>query len=126
MTEILLHKLTIVATNLSILSLSIVLMVDHYRANYGYAKLEHVVSRLVWWLSIRGLFLLCALVSDMQWTTWAFLHVILDARRFRIFGAFSLLPMFFAQIIYANEWKSYWSVIKPIYITLCVLFVHCN
>ena len=95
MTEILLHKLTIVATNLSILSFLIVLMVDHYRANYNmqsWSTLFHVLC--VVWLSIRGLFWLCALVSDMQWTTWAFhtLYWMPDAFEF---GAFSLLPMFF-------------------------------
>ena len=60
-------------------------------------------------------------MSDIEWTTWAFhtLYWMPDAFEF---GAFSLLPMFFAQIIYANEWKSYWSVIKPIYITfMCTI-----
>ncbi len=122
MTEILFHKLTIVATNFGILSFLVVLMMDHYRANYNmqsWSTLFHILC--VVWLSIRGLFWLCTLVSDIEWTTWAFhtLYWMPDAFEF---GAFSLLPMFFAQIIYANEWKSYWSIIKPIYITsMCTI-----
>ena len=109
------------ATNLSILSFLIVLMMDHYRANYN-MQMEHVVSYLVCGMvEHSGSVLVVYPRVRCEWTSWAFHTLYWMPDAFEI-GAFSLLPMFFAQIIYANEWKSYWSFIKPIYITfMCTI-----
>jgi hypothetical protein len=122
---ILINKVILLTSNFVLLTYLVMLMMNHYRANYNmrsWSTLFHILC--VAWLSIRGLFWLWTVVSVTEWSAIAFHSLYWMPNAFE-FAAFSLLPMFFAQLIYAAEWKKYWKVVKPIYIificTICVL-----
>lgn len=120
---ILYNKTILVLSNFGVLVFLLMLMLDHYRGGYNmqsWSTLFHFFC--VMWLVFRGLFWLCTMVSDAEWSAMQFHSLYWLPNAFE-FAAFSLLPMFFAQLIYANEWKKYWKVIKPIYIVfICTIF----
>ena len=101
----------------------LMLMLDHYSANYNmqsWSTLFHCFC--VVWLIFRGLFWLCTIVSDEAWSAMQF-HTLYWLPNAFEFAAFSLLPMFFAQLLYTQIWKKYSKVINPIYIFfICTIF----
>lgn len=122
-TAILYNKTFLVLSNFGVLVFLLMLMLDHYRGGYNmqsWSTLFHFFC--VMWLIFRGLFWLCTMVSDTEWSAMQFHSLYWLPNAFE-FAAFSLLPMFFAQLVYANEWKKYWKIIKPIYIVfMCSIF----
>ena len=120
---ILYNKTFLVLSNFGVLVFLLMLMLDHYRGGYNmqsWSTLFHFFC--VMWLIFRGLFWLCTMVSDTEWSAMQFHSLYWLPNAFE-FAAFSLLPMFFAQLVYANEWKKYWKIIKPIYIVfMCSIF----
>ncbi len=97
----------------------------HYRANFNMQSWSTVFHLLcVTWLSIRGVFWLYTLVSTQEWNNMTF-HILYWLPNAFEFAAFAIIPMFFAQILYAETWRRYWSYIKPTYVlmifTICIL-----
>ena len=108
-------KLLLAFTNFSVLSYLIVLMLDHYNSHYdmkSWASIFHFFCSA--WLLIRGAFWLSAITSVIRWTALNFYLLYWMPTPFE-FGGFLLLPLYFAQILYTQEWNTYWKYIQPIY-----------
>jgi hypothetical protein len=118
--EVLLLKILLLLTNFTILTYLLVLMINHHKSNFdkkSWAFLFHVLTFS--WLTIRGVFWISTLTSLMKWTTTNF-YLLYWMPTPLEFGAFMLLPLYFAQILYPVEWKKYWRFIRPVYFGLTV------
>lgn len=114
----LLFKVLLLGTNFSILSYLLWLIIQHYRSSYdkkSWASLFHLFSFS--WLLVRGIFWISTLASLMKWSSATFFMLYWMPTPLE-FGAFMLLPLFFAQILYPDEWKAYWGYARPIYFTV--------
>jgi len=113
-------KLILVLTNFSILSFVVVLIIDHYNAHHNitsYSSIFHIMTFL--WLTIRGIFWLLTLTTTENWKAFTFYFLYWMPNPLE-FGSFMLLPLFFAQIIYPNDFDAYWKHIKPLYISVLI------
>jgi hypothetical protein len=113
-------KLSLVVTNFAILSFLLVLIIDHFNSSYdvrSFSSVFHVLCFL--WLSVRGVFWLSTMTSSVAWTSadYFFLYWMPTPLEF---GSFLLLPLYFAQVLYPTEWKSYWRLLRPLYILVIV------
>lgn len=93
-------KMILVLTNFSLLSFLIMLMVDHYNSHYNvesWSSAYHILSLL--WLSIRGAFWFCTVISISPWSPWKFYALYWMANPVE-FASFMLLPLFFSQVLY--------------------------
>lgn len=109
-------KTLLVCTNFSILSFLLFLMIDHMKASYNilsWSSAFHILC--ICWLIMRGAFWLLTIISDGSWTNVTFYSLYWMPHPFQ-FGAFMLLPLFFAQVIYPIEWRAYWHFVRPMYI----------
>ena len=116
-------KIGLVVTNFSMLSFLIVLIVDHYKSNnnvLSWSSYFHVLCLL--WLFIRGAFWLRTVTSTSVWGEFSFYSLYWLPNPIQ-FGSFMLLPLFFTQILYPDEWKRYWVYVRPLYylILLCLV-----
>ena len=108
-------KLILVLTNFSILAFVLVLIFDHLCANNNlksWALLFHILCFL--WLCFRGMFWLTTMTATASWGSadYFFLYWMPTPIEF---GAFMVLPLYFAQVLYPDKWKSLWGWIQPIY-----------
>jgi hypothetical protein len=111
-------KLILVLTNFSILSFLAVLIIEHFNSNSNIKSWSSVFHILCFcWLTIRGVFWLCTMTSNERWTAASFFFLYWIPTPLE-FGSFMLLPLYFAQVLYRNQWKSYSKLIRPIYILL--------
>lgn len=109
-------KTLLVMTNFSILSFLAIFMMDHVKANYNIMSWSSVFHILcICWLIMRGLFWLFTITSEDNWTNVTFYTLYWMPHPFQ-FGAFMLLPLFFAQVVYPTIWRTYWTLIRPMYI----------
>lgn len=116
-------KILLIATNVALLSFVVLLLVDHCLASHkltSWASIFHILTCC--WLAIRGSFWISTLTSSQTWDAFSF-YILYWIPNPIEFGSFMLLPLFFAQIIYPNEWQRYWACICPVYTTLIVSFV---
>lgn len=96
------------------------LVIHHYQSNYdkkSWAFLFHILTFL--WLVFRGFFWLSTLTSLMKWSSAIFFVLYWMPTPIE-FGAFMLLPLYFAQILYPDEWKKYWIYARPVYFGLTI------
>lgn len=111
-------KICLVCTNFSILSFLLILVLEHAKANYNllsWSTAFHAMS--ICWLTMRGCFWLFTISSVGAWSNVAFYSLYWMPHPFQ-FGAFMLLPLFFAQVAYPQEWRTYWAFGRPVYILL--------
>jgi hypothetical protein len=116
-------KLALVITNYAMLSFLIVLIVDHYNSNNNFmswSSLFHLICML--WLFIRGAFWLCTITSTSSWGVFSFYSLYWLPNPLQ-FGSFMLLPLFFAQILYPDEWKRHWIFVRPLYYLFLIFLV---
>lgn len=115
----LLLKTLLVATNFSILTYLLVLMMNHYNANYDMKSWGFIFHILTFsWLIIRGAFWVATMTS-MKWTAISFYLLYWSPTPLE-FAAFMILPLYFSQVIYRYEWTRYWSIVRPIYFSAIV------
>lgn len=113
-------KVGLVLTNFSLLAQLLVLLINHYSLHYNmfsWASIFHYLT--VAWLLIRGAFWISTLFASMQWTAISFYLLYWMPTPFE-FGAFMILPLYFAQILYPQEWTKYWPYCRPGYFGLIV------
>jgi hypothetical protein len=118
--EILLFKDLLLITNFSILAYVLLLVIHHYQSNYdkkSWAFLFHILTFL--WLLLRGVFWISTLTSFMKWSSTTF-FVLYWVPTPLEFGAYMLLPLYFAQILYPEEWKDYWPYVRPVYFVFTI------
>lgn len=116
---LLLLKSLLVATNFALLTYLLVLMISHYNSNYNIRSWGFIFHTLTFgWLILRGAFWI-ATISSMKWTAVTFYLLYWTPTPLE-FGAFMVLPLYFAQVIYRDEWKKYWNVVRPIYFSTIV------
>jgi hypothetical protein len=113
--QILFFKTVLLVTNFSILTYLSVLIHKHYQSSYdkkSWAAIFHIFTFA--WLLIRGFFWISTLTSLMKWSSATFFLLYWMPTPLE-FGAFMLLPLYFAQILYPEEWKKYWIFVRPVY-----------
>lgn len=113
--EFLIFKVLLLISNFAVLTYLLMIVIQHYQSNYdrkSWAFLFHILSFM--WLLIRGIFWLATLTSFMKWSSTTFFVLYWMPTPLE-FGAFMLLPLYFAQILYPAEWKKYWSYVRPVY-----------
>ncbi len=103
-------KVILTLMNFGILSFLIMLMVDHYNANYSlmsWSSCFHILS--LSWLSIKGVFWLLTITSDYEWEAIQF-YILYWLPAPLEFGSYMLVPLFFGQVLYPDLWAahSYW------------------
>jgi hypothetical protein len=116
--EIALLKCFLVLVNFYLLTNLLILIINHYNFQYNmksWGSIFHFLSLI--WLLIRGSFWISTLSTTMRWTTWNFYLLYWMPTPFE-FGAFLILPLYFAQILYPEQWNKYWKYIRPIYFGL--------
>eukprot|EP01041_Mallomonas_annulata_P005440 gene5440-10912_t len=105
-------------TNFGLLCFLVMLMIDHYASNYNlmsWSTVFHVLCFL--WLSLRGIFWFLTITAIAKWGNSTF-YILYWVPCPLEFGSFLLLPLFFAQILYPKEWKTYWSYVCSIYMAV--------
>lgn len=113
-------KVTLACTNFALLCFQIILMVDHYASNYNLKSWSTVFHVLCFsWLSLRGAFWFLTLIASSKWGNSLF-YLLYWVPCPLQFGSFLLLPLFFAQILYPKEWRTYWAYVCSIYITVVI------
>lgn len=109
-------KLTLLLLNFGILGFLLILIADHCSARYNvysWSFFFQVISAV--WLILRGMFWLLTVVSITTWDSITFFMLYWLPNPLQ-FGAFFLLPLFFGQILYPNNWKENWSFWRIIYV----------
>lgn len=112
-------KLILIITNFAILSFLVLLMIDHYNSQYNRKSFAFIFHLLCFiWLCIRGVFWLST-ITISGWTSlnYYFLYWMPIPLEF---GSFLLLPLYFAHVLYPNELKSYWGVLRLTYIIVII------
>ena len=111
-------KIFLVCTNFTILSFLLILVLDHVKANYNLLSWSCAFHTMcICWLVMRGVFWLFTISSVGAWSNVAFYSLYWMPHPFQ-FGAFMLLPLFFAQVAYPQEWRIYWAFGRPAYVLL--------
>lgn len=113
-------KILLVLSDVSLLVYLGVLIYQHiYWHNNlkSFAFTFHILCLV--WLFFRGLFWISTLTNELPWTdaSYYFLYwmpVPLE------FGSFLLLPLYFARVLYPDEWKEYRGLLRPIYVVIIV------
>ena len=111
-----LFKTALVCTNLAILSFLTILIVEHVKANHNilsWSSAFHILCMC--WLTMRGIFWFFTISSDGSWSNVTFYTLYWMPHPFQ-FGAFMLLPLFFAQVVYPTVWQNYWAYVRPVYV----------
>jgi len=109
-------KTALVCTNFSILSFLSILILEHLKANHNilsWSSAFHILC--LCWLVMRGVFWFFTISSDGNWSNVTFYTLYWMPHPFQ-FGAFMLLPLFFAQVVYPVVWQAYWVYVRPAYI----------
>lgn len=105
------------------LSFLIFLMIDHYNSNnnlLSWSSSFHCLCLV--WLGIRGAFWLRTVTSSASWGVFSFYTLYWLPNPIQ-FGSFMLLPLFFTQILYPEDWKKYWVIVRPVYYIFLILLV---
>lgn len=113
-------KLLLVLTNFFLTSFLLILTCDHLYSHddiQSWGFIFHVLS--LSWLSIRGIFWLATIVPIVKWTTLSF-YLLYWMPAPLEFAAFMLLPLYFTQILYPDEWKKHWNNVRPFYFSFIV------
>jgi hypothetical protein len=113
-------KILLVASNFYLLTNLLMLVINHFHLAYdmkSWASIFHFLTLI--WLLIRGAFWVTTIFASMRWTALSFYLLYWMPTPFE-FGAFLILPLYFAQILYPIEWRNYWPYIRPIYCGLVV------
>jgi len=98
-------------------------MIDHYNSNnnlLSWSSSFHFLCLI--WLGIRGAFWLRTVTSSGSWGVFSFYTLYWLPNPIQ-FGSFMLLPLFFTQILYPEEWKKYWVMVRPVYYIFLLLLV---
>ena len=109
-------KLLLVMTNCGVLFCLVAMIVNHIRCQYNLKSFSFLFYMLSFvWLLIRGIFWISTLTSSVEWTSaqYYFLYWMPVPIEF---GSFMLLPLYFVQVIYPEEWKTYYSTGRRLYI----------
>lgn len=117
------YKIALVVTNYSILSFLVLLMFDHYKSNFNvfsWSSCFHFLCLL--WLLIRGAFWLRTVTSTSSWGVFSFYCLYWLPNPIQ-FASFLLIPLFFTQILYPEEWKKYWVYVRPVYYFILISLV---
>lgn len=112
------NKIILTLINILLFLYLIILLVDHYYANYkftSWASVFHILSCV--WLGIRGTFWLLTVTTKDNWAAFTFYMLYWMPNPIE-FGSFMLLPLFYAQILYPKDWQVYWSLFRPVYFIL--------
>jgi hypothetical protein len=108
-------KLCLVLSNFSLVGYLLVLITKHFSHHYDLKSFSSIFHFLCFcWLFIRGVFWISTM-TNYDWSqsvTYLLYWTPLPLE----FGAFFLLPLYYAQILYPEEWKNYWSSIQWVYI----------
>lgn len=113
-------KILLVLSDFSIIAYLSVLIYEHIYSHNNlksFAFTFHILCLA--WLSFRGVFWISTLTNELPWTdaSYYFLYwmpVPLE------FGSFLLLPLYFARVLYPDEWKAYRQLLRPIYVVIIV------
>ncbi|CAM9279596.1 unnamed protein product, partial [Laminaria digitata] len=96
------------------------LLVSNYRSRQhgtrSWATAFHILVLL--WLILRGIFWIMTITTEEHWhgDTFYLLYWLPNPLQF---GSFSLLPLFYSQVLSSKrEWKARSRIITPVYITL--------
>ena len=118
-------KTMLVVTNIGVLVRLCMLIDNHIRCQYNLKSFSFIFYVLSFmWLTIRGIFWISTMSVEVEWTSaqYYFLYWMPVPIEF---GSFMLLPLYFAQIIYPEEWKTYYKTGRRAYgivvlgLTLC-------
>lgn len=123
MVQILWYKLGLVITNFAVLSYLLFLMIHHYTAAYdtqSWAFIFHILSFS--WLLIRGSFWASTLTTVLRWNALNF-YLLYWMPTPLEFASFMVLPLYFTQILYTEEWKKYWKFVRPIYFSIIIAII---
>lgn len=113
-------KICLVSTNFFLTTFLLILTCDHFYSNYdtqSWGFIFHLLSLA--WLFIRGIFWLATIVRVVRWTTVSF-YLLYWLPAPLEFAAFMLLPLYFTQILYPEEWRKHWFNVRPFYLSLIV------
>jgi hypothetical protein len=108
-------KITLMVLNFCILSFLVMLIVDHYQANYSlfsWSACFHFLS--LSWLTIKGIFWLLTITTDYEWSAFQF-YLLYWLPSPVEFGSYMLVPLFFGQVLYPDVWAAHNKWILPLY-----------
>jgi hypothetical protein len=111
-------KIILIAVNCAVLVSLCLLIAHHVKCSYNlksFSFLFYILSFV--WLIIRGFFWVATLTTSVDWTSaqYYFLYWMPVPVEF---GSFMLLPLYFAQILYPEEWEVYYKTGRRAYIAI--------
>jgi hypothetical protein len=111
-------KIILIAVNCAVLISLCLLIAHHVKCSYNlksFSFLFYILSFV--WLIIRGFFWVATLTTSVDWTSaqYYFLYWMPVPVEF---GSFMLLPLYFAQILYPEEWEVYYKTGRRAYIAI--------
>ena len=117
-------KLGLLLMNFGILSFLVMLMIDHYKANYSLISWSSGFHMLSFsWLMIKGIFWLLTISSDHEWEAFQFYLLYWSPAPLE-FASYMIMPLFFGQVLYPEFWNQHSRWILPVYgvSTLVLIF----
>lgn len=113
--DLLPFKFVLTATNFGVLFLLVMILIKHSSYKFDIRSWSTGFNLLcVVWLSFRGAFWILTMCSINYWIGSTF-YILFWVPMPISFGAFMLIPLFFAHLLYRTEWKYYWDKIWWIY-----------
>eukprot|EP00904_Undaria_pinnatifida_P005066 jgi/Undpi1/168/HiC_scaffold_1.g00165.m1 len=113
-------KLVLAAVDAAVLGLVVFLVASNFRSRRhgtrSWATAFHILVLL--WLILRGIFWVMTITAGERWhgDTFYLLYWLPNPLQF---GSFSLLPLFYSQVLSSKrEWRARSRIIAPVYITL--------
>jgi hypothetical protein len=113
-------KVLLVLTNFVVLACLLVLIAIHVKSQYNlksFSFLFYLFSLA--WLCIRGVFWIATLNSSVEWTSAEYYLLYWMPVPLEV-ASFMLLPLYFAQILYPEQWKMYYGTGRRLYISFVV------
>jgi hypothetical protein len=113
-------KFALVITNFVILFLIVMILIKHRSDGFNIQSWSAGFNILcVLWLSLRGAFWALTVCTINYWIGSTF-YILYWVPTPISFGAFMLIPLFFAHLLYRHEWDYYWGKIWWMYIATTV------
>lgn len=109
-------KIIIIFCNFFLLGYLLVLLIDHYNNSHyllSWASIFHTLSIL--WLLMRGVFWIFTITSSSTWDIFLF-YILYWMPNPIEFCTFMLVPLYYTQVVFPNEWHKYWIKYRVIYV----------
>jgi hypothetical protein len=111
----LLFKSLLLLSNCALLGYLLKVMIFHHQQHYdlkSWASIFHYVSLV--WLLTRCTFWVCTILSAMEWNNFSFYLLYWIPTTFE-FITYMVLPLYFAQVLYPDQWNAHWLTVRPLY-----------